>query len=70
MELKLERNGRIWNNGRRPEEVLDVFYGDDFKLKLPRGFCDEAYKLLIKEPLEKGEALIVDLKVLSKSSVA
>ena len=63
MKLKLERNGRTWKNKRRTEEVLDVFYGDDFKEKLPRGFCHCAFKKIIKEPLEKGESLILKMDI-------
>ena len=63
MLLKIERNGRQWKNKRRTEEVLDVFYGEDFKEKLPRGFCHCAFKKIIKEPLEKGEALILKMEI-------
>lgn len=61
--LKLERNGRIWNNKGKLEEVLDVFYGDDFKEKLSRGFCHGAFKEIIKQELDKGDALIISLEI-------
>lgn len=63
MLLKIERNGRQWKNKRRIEEVLDVFHGEDFKEKLSRGFCLRAFKEIIKEPLEKGEALILKMEI-------
>lgn len=66
MELRLERNGRIWNNKGKREEVLDVFYGVGLTDKLSRGICNDAFKQLIPDPLKKGEALIINLEVLSK----
>lgn len=67
MELRLERNGRIWKgNLKEGEEVLDIFYGDKLKDKLGRGMCSWAYDRLIKEPLEIGEAIIINLEILSK----
>lgn len=64
MLLKLERNGRKWKNKKRVEEVLDVYHGDNFREKLPRGFCHCAFKKIIKERLKIGEALIIDLQII------
>ncbi len=68
MLLKLKRNGRIWKGNKKSEEVLDVFYGEDYEKKLPRGFCNDAYKEIIKEPLEIGEELIIRLEVQGKEN--
>jgi hypothetical protein len=63
MKLKFERNGRIWNNKGKPEEVLDVFYGENFKEKVSRGVCLGAFKEIIKQEIRKGEALFIRLEI-------
>lgn len=63
MLLKLERNGRIWEGNSGPEEVLDVFYGTDYKKKVSRGLCHGAFKEIIKQKLDKGDALIIRLEI-------
>lgn len=59
--LKLERNGRIWEGNSGPEEVLDVFYGENYEKQLSRGFCHIAFREIIKTELNRGEALFIKL---------
>jgi len=63
MDLKLERNGRMWEGNSGPEEVLDVFYGTDYKKKVSRGLCHSAFKEVIKQKLGLGEALFISVKI-------
>ncbi len=64
-KIRLKRNGKIWENGQsgEPEEILDVFIGENLDILYPRGCCNEAFKDIFRVDLNHGAEVVVEFNI-------